>query len=184
MKKGLYVPFLLCYTLSMKPKKTTFVKDFHYHHIIPRHLGGTNDKKNIAILHPIDHAIIHSVRYRMFGDRRDKEAAKFLFGILDDQGQPKFNNQGSNNHFYGKTHSEESKQKRLETIRRHGPYQISDEAREAKRQGGMKPKSETMKSRLAAWRTGTTMVHKDGKRKYIKKEIIDDYLNNGWTTRK
>ena len=52
---------------------------FHRHHILPRHAGGSDDPDNLVLLHPIDHAIYHLVRYRMVGDYRDLCAAKLLF---------------------------------------------------------------------------------------------------------
>lgn len=68
--------------------KTKFTQDFHSHHIIPRHKGGTNDKSNLVVLHPIDHAITHLVRYRMFGNPADLHAAKILMGGLGSDGMP------------------------------------------------------------------------------------------------
>ena len=40
---------------------------FHRHHVIPRHLGGSNNPDNLVLLHPYDHAIAHFVRWKMFG---------------------------------------------------------------------------------------------------------------------
>ena len=56
---------------------------FHKHHIIPRYMGGSNDPENLVLLHPIDHALAHLVRYKMFGDIRDKWASNWIQKIVD-----------------------------------------------------------------------------------------------------
>ena len=35
------------------------LKGFHYHHIIPKHQGGTDDLNNLILLSPEDHAKAH-----------------------------------------------------------------------------------------------------------------------------
>lgn len=42
----------------------------HKHHIVPRHLGGSDDKSNIEELHFIEHAKIHALRYLAGLDRQ------------------------------------------------------------------------------------------------------------------
>ena len=59
------------------------LKGFHKHHIVPRYQGGSDDAENLVLLHPIDHAIIHLVRYKMFGNVRDKWASNWLQKIVD-----------------------------------------------------------------------------------------------------
>jgi hypothetical protein len=46
-------------------------------------MGGTNAPENLVLLHPIDHAIAHLVRYKMYGDIRDKWASNWLQKIVD-----------------------------------------------------------------------------------------------------
>ena len=46
----------------------------HKHHIVPRHMGGTNDPDNLVELTVEDHAIAHFVLWKMFGRREDKIA--------------------------------------------------------------------------------------------------------------
>ena len=56
---------------------------YHVHHIIPRHLGGTDEPHNLT--HPIsieDHSIYHHVLYRMFGKPEDKVAWLALSGQI------------------------------------------------------------------------------------------------------
>lgn len=58
-------------------------KGFHKHHIQPKHAGGSDAPENLVLLHPIDHAIAHLVRYKMFGDVRDRWACNWLQKIID-----------------------------------------------------------------------------------------------------
>lgn len=68
--------------------KTELTRDFHLHHIKPRKLGGTDEPDNLVLLHPIDHAIWHLVRYRQLGWQGDLYAAKILMGSLGEDGMP------------------------------------------------------------------------------------------------
>ena len=54
----------------------------HLHHIIPRHAGGTDDPSNLVELTIEDHAIAHEVRYRIYGDDRDRVAALMIRGQI------------------------------------------------------------------------------------------------------
>lgn len=60
------------------------LKGFHKHHIIPKHLGGSNDVSNLVLLHPYDHAIAHYVRWKIFKTDGDAWAFNKLKGWLDD----------------------------------------------------------------------------------------------------
>ena len=77
--------FTISYNTNMKTKYT---QDFHAHHIIPKHAGGTDDPTNLIVLHPIDHVIWHLVRYKMTGEVNDLGAAKILMGSLGKDGMP------------------------------------------------------------------------------------------------
>jgi hypothetical protein len=44
---------------------------FHKHHIIPKYKGGSNAPDNLVLLHPIDHAIAHFVRFKIYGNPAD-----------------------------------------------------------------------------------------------------------------
>jgi hypothetical protein len=61
----------------------SLLKGFHKHHIVPRYQGGGDEASNLVLLHPIDHAIAHLVRYRMFGNIRDRWASNWLQKIVD-----------------------------------------------------------------------------------------------------
>lgn len=63
----------------------SLLEGFHKHHIIPRYKGGGNDPENLVLLHPIDHAIWHLVRFRMFKNPADGWAYnRIVVGLKDD----------------------------------------------------------------------------------------------------
>jgi hypothetical protein len=51
--------------------KTEKTKGFHYHHITPKHLGGTDDKDNLVLLSPIEHAQAHLELFKKYGKQAD-----------------------------------------------------------------------------------------------------------------
>jgi hypothetical protein len=54
----------------------------HKHHIIPKHMGGSNDSSNIAYLTVQEHAEAHKKLYEQYGKWEDKIAWKGLAGII------------------------------------------------------------------------------------------------------
>lgn len=69
-------------TASVMPNK--LLDGFHRHHVVPKHLGGTDAPSNLVMLHPYDHAIAHFVRWKMYGTDGDAWAFNRLKGWLDD----------------------------------------------------------------------------------------------------
>jgi hypothetical protein len=65
-------------------KNNRLLDGFHRHHVVPRHLGGTDAPSNLVMLHPYDHAIAHFVRWKMYGTDGDAWAFNRLKGWLDD----------------------------------------------------------------------------------------------------
>lgn len=102
------------------------------HHIIPKSLGGTNDNENLIYLTAKEHFIAHHLLTKMCEEEIDKRKMWNAFFIMhrnpakEDrfytgrtyelskkmmaEGKKKFFS-GNNNHFYGKTHSNETKKK-------------------------------------------------------------------------
>ena len=54
----------------------------HKHHIIPKHMGGTDDPSNIVELTVEEHAEAHRVLYEKYGRWQDELAWKGLSGMI------------------------------------------------------------------------------------------------------
>ena len=98
----------------------------HKHHVIPKHMGGTDDPSNLFECTTEEHAELHLALYLEHGRWQDWVACQGLAGIIGHEeavrqsiasGNPKaianrtrdYNGEG--NPFYGKSHTEETKQK-------------------------------------------------------------------------
>ena len=57
----------------------------HKHHIIPKHMGGTDDKENLIELTPKQHALAHKKLYEKYGKWQDLFAYKALSGRLKNE---------------------------------------------------------------------------------------------------
>ena len=51
---------------------------WHYHHLVPRHAGGSDDKSNLVKVNVAMHAFLHQLRYDETGDEYDRIAAQSL----------------------------------------------------------------------------------------------------------
>lgn len=76
--------------------------NFHAHHIIPKHFGGSDDESNLVLLHPIDHAIWHLVRARMYKSKADFAAAKKIQSYLTEDEIFPVDMTGENNPMFNK----------------------------------------------------------------------------------
>ena len=54
----------------------------HRHHVIPRHMGGTDDPSNIVELSVAEHAEAHRLLFEQYGHKEDELAWKGLAGII------------------------------------------------------------------------------------------------------
>jgi hypothetical protein len=61
------------------------LEGFHNHHIVPRYKGGSDLPENLVLLHPIDHAIAHWVRFKIYGNPADGWAFNRIIGGLRDE---------------------------------------------------------------------------------------------------
>lgn len=96
--------------MSIKHKdRNKLTQNFHVHHIIPKHFGGTDDEDNLVLLHPIDHAIWHLVRGRMYNSKGDLAAAKKIQSCLSKDEIFPVDLSGPNNPMYGKKREDLSK---------------------------------------------------------------------------
>ena len=98
---------------------------YHKHHIVPKHMGGSDDTSNLVELTIEEHAQAHLDLYNEHGWHQDLVAHRMLLGqiskaeaIKELQKKPKSiawkkkkseAMKGENNHMYGKTTSDEQK---------------------------------------------------------------------------
>lgn len=54
----------------------------HKHHIIPRHMGGSNDKENLIEVSVERHAMFHYCNWKLWGKEEDKIAWRTLSGQM------------------------------------------------------------------------------------------------------
>jgi hypothetical protein len=104
---------------------------YHYHHIIPKHMGGTNDPSNLVKLTISEHAEAHKKLFEEYGNKFDyiaymalsKQIGKEEVNYLKMLGPKNWTiegketlreiakkRKGDKNPFYGKSHSEETRE--------------------------------------------------------------------------
>ncbi len=86
----------------------------HLHHIVPKHMGGSDEPKNLVYLTIEEHAEAHRILYEKYGHWQDKIAWQGLSGLITKKEilkQMYDERKGEKNYFYGKKHSEETKTK-------------------------------------------------------------------------
>lgn len=80
---------------------------YHKHHIIPKHMGGTDDPSNLVLLTVEEHAQAHKDLFEKYGHWQDEIAWKGLSGMIDKQAIIKEvfrkNSSGKNNNMYGRS---------------------------------------------------------------------------------
>lgn len=110
-------------------------KIYHIHHIIPKHMDGSDDPNNLVKLTVEEHAEAHRILYEEYGNKFDhiaylvlskqigQEEANYMKLLGPKNWTPEGKNRlresaklrkGNKNGFYGKTHSKETKQKNRE----------------------------------------------------------------------
>ena len=58
---------------------------YHKHHIIPRHMGGTDDPDNLVEVTVDQHALLHKQLWEDLGQWEDYVAWKAISGTIDKQ---------------------------------------------------------------------------------------------------
>jgi hypothetical protein len=88
--------------VSTKHKdRNKLTQNFHAHHIVPKHFGGSDRPENLVLLHPIDHAIWHLVRAKMYKSKADYAAAKKIQSHLTQDETFPVDLSGKNNPMFG-----------------------------------------------------------------------------------
>lgn len=105
-------------------RKMDKINYYEKHHIIPKCMGGPDNKENIIILTAREHFIAHALLVKMYPTnrkilnaficmKRNKSKNRYINSNLYEKLKKYWveSNSGENHHLYGKTHSEEAKQK-------------------------------------------------------------------------
>lgn len=71
--------------MAIKKKPKGF-EGYHWHHIVPRHMGGTDDNNNLVLLHPLDHAKAHLELYKLYKKPEDAWAYNWLISSYKESG--------------------------------------------------------------------------------------------------
>lgn len=133
----------------------------HKHHIIPRHAGGSDDPSNLVELTIEEHAEAHRMLYEQYGRDEDRLAWKGLAGLIgkDEMVRAKASlnssRPGSSNPFYGRKHTDATKQKISEKKKGHSYTKGIPKSAEHRKKIGECRKAQANKY---------TFEHKDGRR--------------------
>lgn len=76
---------------------------YHWHHIVPKHAGGTDDPSNLVKVTIVEHAELHLARYLEYGEKNDLIAAQTLSGQItkaeaNAEARREFTRQNPNHH--------------------------------------------------------------------------------------
>ena len=181
---------------------------FDKHHIIPKSFGGSNDEKNLVKLTPREHYLAHLLLIKMTKGLYKQKMAFALFRFSPKNTKNRFENShkyeyfrkvlakgmtGKNNPFYGKHHTEESKNK----IRgeNHGLYgkglyinwveKYGIEEADKRNESYKRNLSRALMGRTPAMSTlGKMAVYKNDGNKKIRKMVwpdeVQEMIKSGW----
>jgi molecular chaperone DnaK (HSP70) len=132
--------------------ETVAVRMKHKHHIIPRHMGGTDDPSNLIELTVEEHAEAHRKLWEQYGNIKDYCAWKGLEGTIGKEEIVRLLMDPT-----GRVHTEETKQKISEAHK--GKSKHTEESKEKLRQfrTGMKL-SEEHKAKISKSLEGNTRM--------------------------
>ena len=132
---------------------------YHKHHIVPRHMGGSDDASNLVELTIEEHAEAHRMLFEQHGHWQDELAWKGLAGIIGKEEIVSRMNAsygflgknhsekhiqkiiGEGNPFYGRKHSTETKKKISNAAKNRSPEtlkKLSEASRGNKNWSGKK----------------------------------------------
>ena len=114
----------------------------HIHHIIPKHMGGTDDPSNLVELTVEEHAQAHLTLYEEYGNELDRVAYEALSGMIGSEEviHQVLSESGKRGGANGKGKTPWNKGKKIGTnqklIEYHKTRVLTEEQREKLRQGG------------------------------------------------
>ena len=158
----------------------------HKHHIIPKHVGGTDDQSNLVELTVEEHANAHLLLWKKYGRWQDELAWKALSGQIDSAEinyiKSVIMNTGENNPMYGKEgnmrgkkHTEETKKKIKEKRANQIMKPVTEETR---KKIGLKHKGKVIpeQTRLAVSEANKRRLGKKFDRHYLNKGVKLDIV--------
>jgi hypothetical protein len=98
----------------------------HKHHIIPKHMGGTDEPSNLVLLTVEEHAEAHRKLFEQYGKKQDELAWKGLLGLIDKEEMSRELASLNGKKWLGKKHSESTKLKTWKIITPEGTSFIVD----------------------------------------------------------
>lgn len=84
---------------------------YHKHHIIPKHMGGTDDPSNLVEVTLEQHALLHKQLWEDLGQWEDYAAWQGLSNMMGREEIIRFMTTGERHHQYGKPRPDEVKVK-------------------------------------------------------------------------
>jgi len=140
---------------------------YHKHHIIPKHMGGTDDPSNLVRLTVEEHAQAHKELYEKYGYQQDLIAYKALKGTI---GKEELSYElaklgGQKGALKGGLAALDKK------VGIHDPDKIY-----LKQKGGKEGAKH-----LQSFTKNSVWVNKDGKDTRIPKENLQEHLDRGWS---
>ena len=144
----------------------------HFHHIVPHHMGGTDDPSNLIEVTIAEHAELHFSLYLTHGKREDWVACHCLIGQVRN---PEVQSERSRLAGKRKWTDEQREAKRQERL----GYQHSEKTKEktSKSMSG-KQKSESHRENIRQSRTGTT-ARDETKMKMSKSRTGQKWFHDG-----
>ena len=121
--------------------------NYHLHHLVPTHAGGTDDPNNLVKVNKAMHAFMHRLRYQETGDLFDCAAANLLFGDWSADEARKFS--AAEGIRRSQTHKEKSAQNWRD-------YNATEAAKESQRKGS---KAQCLEDKAKGGRIGGKMPY-------------------------
>jgi hypothetical protein len=145
-------PVKVSFFINNNVVETVAVRMKHKHHIVPRHMGGTDDPSNLIELTVEEHAEAHRKLWEQYGNIKDYCAWKGLEGTIGKEEIVRLLMDPT-----GRVHTEETKQKMSEAHK--GKSKHTEESKEKLRQfrTGMKL-SEEHKAKISKSLEGNTRM--------------------------
>jgi len=170
------------------------------HHIIPKSLGGTNKKENLVRLTAREHFISHLLLVRMTSGADKAKMVNAALRLANDGKNRKVNAKlyehikkerrkflsetmcGSDNHFYGKKHSEETRKKMSES-RKKWSYSEEHINKFRGRVGPMLGKTHNEVTRIKLSNAAKGRIHSDESKTKTSQSLLKKHLTRSAETR-